>query len=99
FTLLLFSYVVSFANYNTLRWYHTLSAIVGFICFSPCFEEIGSLAFTLIGTQARVTGRWAALNAAVTAKRAAAKFYQNNKKITQIDPDNSLQSTDVMLYN
>ncbi len=38
FSVLLYSYVISFANYKVLRWYNVLFAVIGHICFTPLFE-------------------------------------------------------------
>ena len=99
FTLLLFSYVVSFANYPTLRWYHFIAALAGFACFAPCFDYIGQTVFSLIWATVKTVFSWGFFNTKAAVGNKISEKQLKAEKITQNNTDNSLQNSDIMLYN
>ncbi len=47
FAVVIFSYVISFANYSILRWYHILVSFIGFLLSRFSFSKILKLFFDL----------------------------------------------------
>ena len=99
FTVLVFSYTVSFANYKVLRWYNVLFALIGLILFTPCFSKGGHLlvllfaslvVFMLRTTKQRIFGFFS------TPKE---KIRKNLKQTNCEKSDEVLKTEDILLYN
>lgn len=99
FTVLIFSYSVSFANYPVLRWYMVLFAVIGAVLFVPRFSHTGNLLLKLtVATTAFATfGLWKKLRGKLLDKMQ--KNRQKKQKITQKNQSEVLKTNDIMLYN
>lgn len=99
FTVLVFSYTVSFANYKVLRWYNVLFALIGLILFTPCFSKGGHLLVLLFASLVVFMLR--------TTKRCVFEFFSTRKekirknlKQTNCEKsDEVLKTEDILLYN
>ncbi len=99
FAVLIFSYVVSFANYKVLRWYNVAFGLLGWFCFPLAVGDginiliTGLLQKTVtkaIGVKNTICGKLSV----ITEKKL-----QKNKKNIQKNPKEVLKRTEVMLYN
>ena len=99
FTVLIFSYSVSFANYKILRWYMVLFAVLGLVLFAPRFSRSGNL---LIKLQA-VTVSFFTARRIKKLKENFLFIIEKNKEKKQKFPQKNqpevLKTTDIMLYN
>ncbi len=94
FAVVLFSYVISFANYPVLRWYHTLFSIIGFCLSRFSFAKIIRLILELYFASFLVISSH--FKQKVKIKIDFTKKADKNKgEITQ----NLLKSNNVLLYN
>ena len=99
FTVLIFSYSVSFANYRILRWYNVAFALVGLVMFAPCFATAGNF---LLKTAVKRAGRTVATAIKTTAGQLnehRQKKLEKKQKFTQKTASDLLKQDDVMLYN
>ncbi|MEG3029089.1 MAG: hypothetical protein RR827_01660 [Oscillospiraceae bacterium] len=49
FSVTVFSFVISFANYPILRYYHVLGAAAGYLSFTPPFSKVFNWVFIKVG--------------------------------------------------
>ena len=99
FTVLIFSYSVSFANYPILRWYMVLFAVIGLVLFMPRFAGWGNL---LVKLQAATAGFFIARrfeNLKVKCADIIEKNKEKKQKFTQKNQSEVLKTSDIMLYN
>ncbi len=99
FTVLIFSYSISFANYPILRWYMVLFALLGAVLFTPRFARRGNIMLKLVA----VTLRFFTLAAAKKFRGKLLDISEKNKQKKQKFPQKNrpevLKTNDIMLYN
>ncbi len=94
FAVILFSYVVSFANYPVLRWYHTLFCIIGFIVSRFSFAKILRLIFDLY-----LAGFYIISSHLKRKVKIKVKFKEKLDNTKSEKNQNLLKSNDILLYN
>lgn len=99
FTVSLFSYTISFANYKILRWYNVLFALIGAVLFSPCFSATANTVVKLIGITALFELKKSARRTASFINKSKQKKAEKRQKITQKNSPEVLKREDVLLYN
>lgn len=99
FTVLIFSYSVSFANYKILRWYNVAFALAGAVLFTPCFSTAGNLLLSLAGVTVRHGAKKTAAAAGEKIQIFRQKKIVKNQKITQKNSPEVLKRDEVLLYN
>ncbi len=99
FSFVMYSYVVSFANYRVLRWYNVLFGIIGMILFDPVFNTGLKILFSVV--KLLLFTRLKRIVDVLMAERN--KFISKQKeKYQKITPKNSpqlLKQDDKILYN
>ncbi len=98
FTVAIFSYSVSFANYNILRWYNVAFALLGAVLFTPCFSTTVNMIFRLAGVTAGYGIKRAARYTAAAVNKARSKKEKKQKFTPENNPE-LLQRDEVLLYN
>lgn len=99
FSVIIFSFVVSFANYKVLRWYNVLAALVGFILFSPQFSKLVQRLFTTIKKFADKQRKKLFMALKTTINKKKAKISEQLQKKQVKSDKNVLQTTDKVMYN
>ncbi len=94
FYILIFSYVVSFANFSILRWYHMLFAIIGFMVSKFSFNRILRFIFNLGFINLYVFIKHFRKNIRINLK-ISKKTKTKAKKINNL----ALKKDDIILYN
>ncbi len=79
FTVLMYSYVVSFANYRVLRWYNVLFGLAGMILFNPVFNTALKVALAL----AQILRSAALFKTVKSAKKHRSKLISKQKEKSQ----------------
>lgn len=99
FTVLVFSYSVSFTNYRVLRWYMALSALVGFVMFPPFVEFVlrVCMSCTILACK-RMLSCIVSLAGNCFNKVKQGKI-KKHQKITQKTEQQVLKEEAVVLYN
>ncbi len=94
FAIVIFSYVISFANYSILRWYHILFSFTGFLLSRFSFSKILKLIFNLYFSGFSILLRHFKEKVSISVKikkKTDTKKCENDKIL--------LKSDDVLLYN
>ena len=98
FAVLIFSYSVSFANYNVLRWYNVVIAAAGFLVLLP-----GKTKGTVFTQLLKVTVKHLRKKTVGSVKAVRQKIKEKNiekqQKFTQKTGPDTLKEQDVILYN
>ncbi len=99
FAVLIFSYVVSFANYKVLRWYNIAFGLVGRLAFpyafsSGCSRYITKVILTIKDVFKRIFSTvYGKLLGTVKKKR------EKSKDFSQKNPPEVLKMEEIVLYN
>ncbi len=93
-SIIIFSFVISFANYRILRWYHFVSCFVGFYFFSFSFSHFIKTASAIFFVTIKVINK----NFRIKMKKKAKKQSKKHK-LSQKNNENTLKKDDKVLYN
>lgn len=99
FSIVIFSFVISFANYPILRYYHILGGGIGFLIFLPKFSRPFNFISkrVLIFAKKQTKGRLKQINNTYCNIK---KKYNTKKDVKIKNPEqNLLQMEDIMVYN
>ena len=99
FAVLIFSYCVSFANYNVLRWYNVMVAVVGFIALGPGTDGSCPLFVQLLSVTVKHLQKKARSRVIAVRQKIKEKNIEKQQKFTQKTEHDTLKEQDVMLYN
>ena len=99
FATVLFSFVVSFANYKILRWYNIAAAILGRLAFTPSFSDgFHKLTIQLVKyVKSNLIKVYAKFHKKLLTKRK--KKVEKFQEKTQKNQSEVLKETVVVLYN
>lgn len=99
FSVVLFSFVVSFANYPVVRYYHIAGGAMGFFAFSPKFSKpVNMLTNICLGFAFKLVKN-CYNHIKNTFCNIIAKYNMEKKENTQKVKENLLQSDDILVYN
>ena len=99
FTVLVFSFSVSFANYKMLRWHNVLMSLIGLIRYHPCFSEGGHIAVLLFSSVVVFVIRIIKTVAYNFLNKQKLKIIEKRKKSECEKTAENLKTDDKMLYN
>ena len=99
FTVAVFSYSISFANYRILRWYNILFALIGRIMFTPAFSNCMHRYTDIIILTAKDCIKRLAVSVSGKLSVKIEKIKGKNQKNTQKNSDEVLKEREVLLYN
>lgn len=99
FAVMLFSYVISFANYNEVRIYHILGAVFGFLSFnfnfSTIFHKIFKKYFSAVKNKMLCCGK--KVYSIICAKRQKNNKSEQNEQAASKNTD--LKNKNIWVYN
>ena len=99
FTVAVFSYSISFANYRILRWYNVFFALIGRIMFTPAFSNCMHRYTDIIILTAKDCIKRLAVSVSGKLSVKIEKIKGKNQKNTQKNSDEVLKEREVLLYN
>ena len=99
FTVAVFSYSISFANYRILRWYNIFFALIGWIMFTPAFSNCMHRYTDIIILTAKDRLKRLAVSVSGKLSVKIEKIKGKNQKNTQKNSDEVLKEREVLLYN
>ncbi len=99
FTVLIFSYSISFANYPILRWYMVFFALLGAGLFTPRFARMGNMLLSLVAATLRFFIAGAFKKVCGKLLDISEKNKQKKQKFPQKNRPEVLKTNDIMLYN
>lgn len=99
FAVLIFSYVVSFANYKVLRWYNVAFALLGWFCFPLAFGKSFNILISNLLSRISFSTTNCIKQICVKLSVITEKKSQKNKNNTQKNQKEVLKETEVLLYN
>ena len=99
FASVLFSFVISFANYKVLRWYNVAFGLVGWRCFPFAFSAVCNRWCMAVSSKFLNAVKHFAGVVAGEFSAMAEKKRTKKKKITQKNKEELLKETEVLLYN
>ena len=99
FTVAVFSYSISFANYRILRWYNIFFALIGWLMFTPTFSNYIHRYTDIIIVTAKDRIKRLAVSVSGKLSVKIEKIKEKNQKNTQKNSDEVLKEREVLLYN
>lgn len=99
FAVTLFSYVVSFANYPVVRFYHIICAFAGFLSFNIRFSTIFHKIFEKIYKifLRKILWLWNKIKTAFCVRRH--KMAEKRQKTEDLPKNADLKTREVLIYN
>ena len=99
FAVMIYSYSISFTNYNVMRWYNVVVALAGMVLFTPCVYSAVSVRTGVVKITAVYMCRAAAGCIRNYAEKAKQKRAEKRQKFTQKNKEELLKEEDILLYN
>ena len=99
FTVLVFSFSVSFANYKMLRWHNVIMSLIGLIRYHPCFAKGGHLIVLLFSSVVVFVLRVIKIYLNAFLHKQKLKISEKRKKSECEKIAENLKTEDKMLYN
>ncbi|MBR5520581.1 MAG: spore cortex biosynthesis protein YabQ [Oscillospiraceae bacterium] len=99
FSLAVYSYVISFANYKVLRWYNVMFAFIGMVLFTPCFDKAIQLCIRITGVTVEYFLKKTAIFMTGLLGEQKRKIVIKYQKNTQKNEPEYLHEEDIILYN
>ena len=99
FGVLIFSYVVSFANYKVLRWYNVAFGLLGWFCFPLAFGKSFNILISNLLSKISIKTTNCVKQVCGKLSVITEKKSQKNKNNTQKNQKEVLKETEVLLYN
>lgn len=99
FAVVLFSFVISFANYKVLRWYNIAFGLVGWRCFPFAFSAICNRWSMAVSRKAGCIIKYCITTIKGKISAIAEKKAIKKKNFTQKNNEELLKETEVLLYN
>ncbi|MBR5305666.1 MAG: spore cortex biosynthesis protein YabQ [Oscillospiraceae bacterium] len=99
FAVVIFSFVISFANYKVLRWYNIAFGLVGWRCFPFAFSRACNKWSTAVTDKTGCVIKYCIKSIHGKISAFSEKKRIKKKKITQKNKEELLKETEVLLYN
>lgn len=99
FSVMIYSFIISFANYHILRIYHIIGGLIGFLCFNIKFSKIFHILFERIfkWNKSKILCVLKKINSTISVRRQKkAKSKVEKQKSTT---DESLKTDIIYVYN
>ena len=99
FTVAMFSYSVSFANYPVMRWYMVVFAVIGMVMFTPAFSHRAHRILVTVCSFIYSCVNRRSNKICVKLLENIKKKQLKKQKITQKNASEVLKENNIMLYN
>ncbi len=99
FSIILYSFIISFANYKIFRIYHIFAGIIGLFCFNVKFSEIFHNFFDKIIVRIKNKILCFVKKKYTTICILRSKKKEEHQKQTKTDKKDHLKTDDVYVYN